>query len=192
MSKVLLMQTCKFVLLFLFLFQCAHSIAQEDKSALRLYNHGRFEVTTPEPLACGESTFADDTLMGQTIYQCVFQETSIKEGKTVKGKIYMINYIDYPASDMFNDTSFIRPFLESSMITRVGQYPATLLYKADADYILNPGLLYKLSYNDGKSMLKARLIWYNQRLYSVQCYSSTADALNTDIQTFFDSFRIVE
>jgi hypothetical protein len=167
--------------------------AQKSEWVYRTYE-GAFEVKSPAVLQCGQKTYSGDSLYTSLeITNCVFQEEYEKDGKRFKGKIYMVNIMKYPPSTIQEDSiALIRQLLEESIPDHINKFAATTVYKAESDYLNSPGLTYRLSYNDNKSMLKAKLIWANDRLFTIQCYHSTAQSLDNDIDRFINSFKLTK
>ncbi len=170
------------------------SQAQVADWSVKKYIDNSFEINSPQPLQCGIKTYTNDsTGFSNVIHNCVYQEDYTKDGRQYKGKIFMVTIMEYPNEPLYTDSiALILELMQESIPTRIGNYKTNIIYQSENNYLSAPGVSYRLNYNEGKSTLKARMIWYKNKLFTVQCFSSVERALDTGIDKFIESFRILE
>lgn len=144
-----------------------------------------FEILCPGTMQIGEKKLL--TEVGE-----VHPVTWVYQGKENESNyIYSISYVDYPDGTFHPDSivlidELFRVSLESHMMDLKGE----LVYKTSSDYYSYPGMMYRVSYNKNRAVVKSRMIMAGDRFYALQVYTISEKSLNEDMDRFLNSFEI--
>lgn len=107
--------------------------------------------------------------------------------------LYSVSYVDYPEGSFDRDsTDLIQAFFEAGMETHIQDLKGELIYKSASNLDFYPGLLYRARYNDGKAIVKSRMLLVHDRFYALQVYTLVESSLNNDMNRFLESFRLIK
>lgn len=143
-----------------------------------------FEILAPGEMKSGKKKLLTDVGELQPV-------TWLYEGTgDDKNHLYMVSYVDYPSGTFPKDSvDLITEFLTVSLETHLLDLKGVLSYKSDAPYGMNPGIIYRVSYNENKHVVKSRMLLLGDRFYAIQVYTTSENSLNGDINRFLESFR---
>lgn len=149
---------------------------------------GAFQVYAPKIVKTLDQEMETDIgkIVSHSIY---FMETDTEEEK---GKLFLVNYYDFPEGSMHSDSveilsEFFRSTLESASAAVQGE----LLYADDIRIKGYPGKLWKIAYNGGLAVLKSKAYIVGRRYYSITSVSDRRKSLDNKMNEFLDSFRLI-
>lgn len=111
--------------------------------------------------------------------------------------LYLINYYDYPQGfedqdDDITEEEFLKNLFDESIDQSVTSLNGNLLYSANIMLQENyNGRLNRISYDDGASIVKSKMFLVDNRFYFIQVYATKVNSLNTTMDAFLDSFKIL-
>lgn len=144
-----------------------------------------FEILTPGEMKNGEKKIL--TEVGQ-----LHPVTWLHQGdKNDPNYLYLISWVDYPEGTFHRDsTETIQEMFDISIETSLKDLGGTLAYKSESTYGGYPGMLYRVSYNNNRAVVKGKLVLANDRFYMLQVYTLSEKSMNYDMDRFLDSFRL--
>ena len=157
------------------------------QSSWELYSskEGRFTVMSPGEL--GQRVDTIETHLGQQIQHTFFHADY--EGNT-DNFVYMISYHDFPENLLHPDsTELMTLFLDNSVDQAVNSLQGTLVYQDGFFAESGPGRIYKISYNEGESVVKSKIFIIGDRFYDARVFGTSDKDPNNDMNRFLDSFR---
>ncbi len=143
-----------------------------------------FEVMSPGEMKNGEKSILTDIGSLQPV-------TWLHQGNAEDSNyLYLISYIDYAEGTFHQDsTEMINSLLDVSVETQVKTLSGDLVYQSEAPFGLHPGVVFRVSYNNNKAVVKGKMILIRDRLYILQVYTLSERSLNPDMDKFLDSFK---
>ena len=120
-------------------------------------------------------------------YSCHFEDP--KE----KNFAYVVSYSDYPKGMIPLDSINIREeFLASSMEAAAENLKGEIVYaQPEIQQDIN-GLRGRIEYSNGAAVMRTKMFFHQDRFYSIQVFSTSANSLNKDSEKFLGSFRFLE
>lgn len=103
--------------------------------------------------------------------------------------LYSINIVEYDEGIIdTNDKSL----LDSMYIATVEMLESTLKckleYKSNVDFYNNPALIARMSDKQSGQVVKCKLFFYDEKLFTLMVFTFQNTSLNDDIDKFLDSF----
>jgi len=130
-----------------------------------------------------------DTELGELeLFTYLYHDTS----SVAHNFLYLINYFDYPESALHHDsTDIVLQLFEESTEQMIDDVAGTLSYETMEDG-LYPSYINRYHYDNGYKIVKSRMVVYRNRFYIVQVYTTKPYTLNSKMNAFLDSFRIID
>jgi len=167
-------------------FSCWGTEAQNWEKSIN--KKGGFSVSAPCTLK--ESQQEISTPVGLVYNNILICNPVVPD--TPSNYIYMVSWIDYPDGSFSPDSSqLIEELFKESADAAAGSVNGKLMYQEDFPYYSYPGRIWRISYNKGQSVLKSRSFLKGDRLFILSVATKSAQALNKDSDTFFESFRFL-
>ena len=111
------------------------------------------------------------------------------EEKDAENKVYIINYLDYPAGLLHPDSIALRrALLEETILSSVSNVNGELAYSDDISLKGVSGKLWRINYNKGNAIMKNKAFIVKNRLFLVQVATTKARSRNLDADVFLQSF----
>jgi len=108
-------------------------------------------------------------------------------------KLYQINQIDYPEGSFPTDsTDLMKFYLSSAIDNTMYSLEGSLVYSNDLSHLGDAAKLFRISYNDGKAIVKGKCLIYRDTYYMLTVYSHKDDSLNSDMDYFLNSFELLD
>lgn len=107
--------------------------------------------------------------------------------------LYLINYIEYPGESMHHDSTqvvselFIKSVEEFNLSISAKSLYETQL--TDEEY---PTYIFRSQYNEGFNIVKSKMMVFEHRFYFLQVFTTKPHSLNKQIDSFLDSFTILD
>jgi hypothetical protein len=172
--------------IFILLLFCPAGVFSQEHWELFLPEDQSFQVLCPGTMDWGIKHVLTDLGELKTI-------TYLNKGsEETPDIIYIINYTDYPAGVLHEDsTELLENFFQTSLDGIVEKLNGKLLYYADVSTVYVPKKLYKINYNNGHAVVKGKMFVFMDRFYSVQVFSSFNKSNDPGIDKFLESFKIL-
>lgn len=149
---------------------------------------GMFKVQVPGTMFHKSDTV--ETKIGPLIYHTHFCQEKLEEG--AENFIYMVSYVDYPATAVHSDsTELIPDFFEATMDQAAFSIAGDLVYDNPITVQSFPGYIWRINYNQDTGVIKTKAILVNNRYYAIQAVTIKELALNPAVDQFLDSFKII-
>lgn len=147
---------------------------------------GNFKVFAP-----GEMThrqISKDTPVGELTYHSMFYEAGDEDDNA----LYLISWVDYPEGSLHSDSvDLVKSFLDATVETAVLNVDGKLMYQSDEKVQGFPARYWRIDYNNGTAVIKTRAFVAGRRFYSLQVASKKVKNLNSAVDQFFDSFKLL-
>lgn len=105
--------------------------------------------------------------------------------------LYMASEIKYPTNSVNTDSNNeYNKFLMNSIYGSVNAVNGELISVLDVEYADKPGKEFKISISDGKLILKYRVFYINDVLYSLGVMTDAKEDENNSMNSFLNSFKI--
>jgi hypothetical protein len=136
--------------------------------------------------------FHTDTLstaMGDIEYHTVLHHSEEEKGVS----IYKVSYCDYPKETIHHDSvELLQEFFKATVESSVESVDGELVYESSMQILGAPGMVWRINYNKGKAVLHSRAFVIDNRYYLIQSAAPRAYALSPEMETFFNSLRMIE
>ncbi len=148
---------------------------------------GKFQVLAPQELQLQIDTTT--TAVGKLVYHTYFLQQQEKQGN----QIYMVSYCDYPEGSLHADsTDLVEEFFDVTIQSATESVEGELLYIHKEKLQNYAGKRWRIDYLEGKAVIRTRAFIVDNRYYSVQVVSPRFKNMNTNVERFMDSFRILD
>lgn len=146
-----------------------------------------FSVFVPGEMEKSTETFLTD------IGSVDFNSFIYKGNALDQNAVFIVLHYKYPMDLTAEENgtladSILLTTVEESLIKLNG----SLDYKREVDFGYYPGMLYRIKYNNGNGILKSKSFVIKDNFYSLQIYTTIEKSLNHEMDTFLDSFRLIE
>ncbi|MEM9546911.1 MAG: hypothetical protein AAGA77_13105 [Bacteroidota bacterium] len=103
--------------------------------------------------------------------------------------LYLINLVQYPEGTFPVDSiDLIDEYLENAILSSIEKVNGELSYSSNLER--NNGKLFRVKYNNGQAVLKAKSFITKDVFISLQVFTVQSKSLNDEMDYFLDSFRI--
>lgn len=107
--------------------------------------------------------------------------------------MYLIEYYDYPEGSFHPDSiELIDMFLDQTAIATSSEVGGELVYESNINKNGHRGKLYRCQYKDATYIMKSKMYLVGDRFYHLKVYCKKEYALNEEMDTFLDSFRLIK
>jgi hypothetical protein len=108
--------------------------------------------------------------------------------------VYVISYYESEALEIPQDSlSLINDFFDNTVQQAALSLSGEVLILSEETYRGKyPGRFWRIHYNDGQSVMKTKAFLVGNRYYSIQVAVDAKYSLSESIDTFMDSFRIID
>lgn len=149
---------------------------------------GKFRIMMPG--AVTKKVNEVDTPIGKLSYHTVLHQTTDDKADNL---VYMVSYCEYPSNAIHSDSVYlVKDFFETTINTAVESVEGVLQYSSEINLRDYPGRIWKVSYNDGKALIKTKAFLIKNRYYSIQTITLKEKSLNISIDRFLDSFELID
>lgn len=118
-----------------------------------------------------------------------------RHNDTIQGKIikYIFQYCDYPDNTFHSDsTDLLDSFFEITAESSASIVLGKLEYSQTIDLHGYPGMVWRISFDSDKALIKSYAFIKNDRFYNISVHYPRDLGHKKSIDTFFDSFRLLE
>ena len=107
--------------------------------------------------------------------------------------LYLINYFEYPEASLHHDSlSMVTDLFSKSAEEFNLSIGGHSIYESRLDDEEYPTYLFRSEYNEGFNIVKSKLLVYEHRFYFIQVFTTKPHSLNDEMDSFLDSFRILD
>ncbi len=149
---------------------------------------GLFRVLTPGEII--EKVEISDTPIGELSYHIFVHQP--ENDLDSDNFLYMISYCDYPEGTVHSDsTDLLNEFFDATVETSVSSVRGELFYASDIKIGDYPGKIWRVNYGNNKAAIKTKAYVVGNRYYAIQTVTFREKSLNSSIDKFLDSFKII-
>lgn len=149
---------------------------------------GLFKVQTPGPMSHKADTVA--TKIGSLVYHTYYYQEEVEEG--ADNFIYMVSFVDYPSTAVHSDsTNLLKDFFAATLDQAAFSIAGKVIYSNPITMKGYPGFIWRINYNQDKGVIKTKAVLVQNRYYSIQAVTIKELALNSAVDRFLDSFRLL-
>ncbi len=114
------------------------------------------------------------------------------ETEDENNNIYFLNRIVYPEGFIPLDSiQFQDDFLAQSLEETIENLSGVLDYSSEYQFQKNRALKFRITYNQGLTIVKGMYVLRKNELFLIQVFTSSDKALNNDMDLFLNSFKIL-
>jgi len=149
---------------------------------------GKFRIMMPGTVT--KKVNEIDTPIGKLSYHTVLHQPVDEKSDNL---VYMVSYCEYPLNAIHSDSIYmVKDFFETTVNTAVESVDGVLQYSSEINLRDYPGRIWKLSYNEGKALIKTKAFLIKNRYYSIQTITLQEKSLNISTDRFLDSFELID
>ena len=148
---------------------------------------GRFTVLAPGEFQHKENSIETD-IGAITYHSYVYQSPD----PGADNLVYMISYCDYPEHSIHSDsTEIVDDFFNETLESATFSVDGELIYSAPTNIKDYPGRIWRIHYNKGTASIKSKAFLVKNRFYNVQAITLSDKKLNTAVDKFLESFKVL-
>lgn len=168
-----------------FIFIAAHLSGQNEWINFNS-DKPEFNVSFPAVFQTKEKIISTD--MGEVLVTTIFSRTDIDSTENL---LYSINYFEINNSVFTGDSAISKVEYMNMMYDNIKMgLAADEIYKFSNDNDDYPEITYRVENNTKNSVVKGKLIFRDDILYSLQVFTEKRYALNKNIDKFINSFYL--
>lgn len=121
-----------------------------------------------------------------------FHQESNKEQGIVEDLVFTLTIYDYPFAIPKDSVELRSNFLMTTVEAAANGLKGKLVYESDITLQEHPGKIWRIHYNNDKSVIRSKGFLIKNRLYLLSVAAEKRYSLNTVADKFFDSFKFLE
>ena len=148
---------------------------------------GGFSVEVPDSMQYSSQELK--VPIGTILYHTYF----FKDDREADNNLYQVQYFDYPEGTVNSDsTELVDLVLSENIRSAENSVKGELLYQHKETLSGYPGVLFKISFEDGDAAIKSKMFIRESRFYSISVAGARDKSLNQAVERFLDSFIFVD
>jgi hypothetical protein len=149
-----------------------------------------FRIAVPEGVEVYKKNEIDHPVFGQLeIHNYTFVDTTNEKGEMV----YTVFFSDYPDDLVHQDSlELLSDFFLATAEAAAYSIAGNLVYSDEIQNFHCPGYTFRIHYNQGKAVIRARAYLCCSHLYILTVAGTTAGVSTENMFKFFDSFALIQ
>ncbi len=148
---------------------------------------GGFSIRSPGELAYTMTPIETD--LGTLQYHSYYLNKELEDGGSY---VFLVQYYKNEVLEELSGDTSLAEFFDATIDQSAASLGGTVVIKDEIKHRnLIPGRFWRLHYNGGRSVMKTQSFVYNDTFYLVQVATESTHSLSSNMDRFFDGFRIL-